>query len=129
MAVVIRAAEPGDIGFLAWVVLAASLPSGDFFVESLRDLKPGRMIFVDEGEDVIVTVYEEPEDGELIRTIYVNGSSYTGSRFFARRYMKTMGHLPLLLSERATMKPRSWLKTSTSFCGGTTNADLNFRGR
>lgn len=82
--------------------LAIVLPGGDFFAKRLGEIRPGRLIFVDEGEDVIVTVHEEEPEGAgepPVRTIYVNGSSYTGSRFFARRYMKTMGHLPLLLCE------------------------------
>ncbi len=76
------------------------LPDGDFFGRSLASLRPGRLLYLDEGRDVTVTVHEEIDRGETIRTIYVNGSSYTGTRFFARRYMKSMGHLPLLLSER-----------------------------
>jgi spermidine synthase len=87
-------------GATALLLCVFVLSRGDFFVERMRDIRPGRMIFVDEGEDVIVTVYEEKLPDETLRTIYVNGSSYTGSRFFARRYMKTMGHLPLLLCDR-----------------------------
>ncbi len=86
-------------GVVAVVALATS--GGDFFVQRLAGIRPGRMILADEGADVIVTVYEEEPErpGEPpVRTIYVNGSSYTGSRFFARRYMKTMGHLPLLVA-------------------------------
>ncbi len=86
-------------GVVAVVALATS--GGDFFVQRLGEIRPGRMILADEGADVIVTVYEEAPErpGEPpVRTIYVNGSSYTGSRFFARRYMKTMGHLPLLIA-------------------------------
>lgn len=89
-------------GAVALVGLAGAQAGGDFFVKRLAEIRPGRMIFSDEGADVIVTVYEEPPErsGEPpVRTIYVNGSSYTGSRFFARRYMKTMGHLPLLLAQ------------------------------
>ncbi len=82
------------------LVAAIVLPGGDFFARSLATLRPGRLLFLDEGRDVTVTVHEEIDRGETIRTIYVNGSSYTGSRFFARRYMKSMGHLPLLLAER-----------------------------
>ena len=46
-------------------------------------MRPGRMVFVDEGAVVIVTVYRASRDaGEPpVRTIYVNGSSYTGSPF------------------------------------------------
>jgi predicted membrane-bound spermidine synthase len=88
------------ISAAALLVLVIVLPGRDFFVARLAEIRPGKMIFADEGEDVIVTVYEERDRDETIRTIYVNGSSYTGSRFFARRYMKTMGHLPLLLCER-----------------------------
>jgi len=89
----------GIVALSGAAVLAWALGAGDFFVEKLGELRPGRMTFVDEGEDVVVTVYEEPGPEGTIRTLYVNGSSYTGSRFFARRYMKTMGHLPLLLCE------------------------------
>ncbi|MFN8177605.1 MAG: fused MFS/spermidine synthase [bacterium] len=89
-------------GAVAVAAIAVIAPSRDFFVECLARIRPGRMIFVDEGADVIVNVYEEPPERPNeppVRTVYVNGSSYTGSRFFARRYMKTMGHLPLLLCE------------------------------
>lgn len=95
-----RTAGRAMFGAVALLLCLLVLPGGDFFVERMRDIRPGKMIFVDEGADVIVTVYEEALPDETLRTIYVNGSSYTGSRFFARRYMKTMGHLPLLLCEQ-----------------------------
>jgi spermidine synthase len=85
----------------AAAIALTAFSSGDFFAQRLGKIREGRLVFLDEGEDVIVTVYEEPsDDGVPTRTLYVNGSSYTGSRFFARRYMKTMGHLPLLLCEK-----------------------------
>ena len=84
---------------LCAVIATASLPGGDFFARALEASRPGTLLFLDEGTDVTVTVHEEIDRGETIRTIYVNGSSYTGTRFFARRYMKAMGHVPLLLAE------------------------------
>jgi predicted membrane-bound spermidine synthase len=47
-------------GAAALTALAAVLPGRDFFAERLATMRPGRMVFVDEGADVIVTVYEEP---------------------------------------------------------------------
>ena len=89
------------VGAAAAVLVAVSFSSGDFFARRLAEIREGDLLLVDEGKDVIVTVYEEPsDDGVPARILYVNGSSYTGSRFFARRYMKTMGHLPLLLAEK-----------------------------
>lgn len=94
-----RRAWQAAMGAAAVLVMTFVLTTSDFLADRLASLRPGEMIRIDEGKDVIVTVYEDHLDGGSARTLYVDGTSYTGSRFFAQRYMKMMGHLPLLLCE------------------------------
>ena len=58
----------------------------------------GDLVVFEEGRTATVTVYED--DGYRNRgalRLYTNGTSMTGTTFVGRRYMKLLGHLPVLL--------------------------------
>lgn len=90
-------------GLLAAGVVLALLP-GDLILRHTYGARFGTLLHTGEdlyGSLAVVETEDQVKD-ERFRVLVVNGYSMTATNFHARRYMKLLAHLPLLLTREPT---------------------------
>lgn len=70
--------------------------SRDMIRESIIKTNPGDLVYFGEGADGTIAVFKN-RAGLPEKEMVVNGTAYAGSTFYSKRYMRLLGHLPLLI--------------------------------
>ncbi|HEY4000829.1 MAG TPA: fused MFS/spermidine synthase [Candidatus Xenobia bacterium] len=91
------AAAAGLVVAGALVVALLAVP-GEALTRSTWEARYGHLAyFADDIENTVAVADEYDWDGSMARRLFVNGFSMTGTTFKSRRYMRLMGHLPVLV--------------------------------
>lgn len=101
IALVLVPRRPAWVGAFAAVALVTFVVAGSGRAVPFvgRIAEGGRVLLVDEGPQDTTAVVELASRAGVARTIFSNGVSYTGDNPASRRYMRLLGHLPVLLAD------------------------------
>ncbi|MBI3929331.1 MAG: fused MFS/spermidine synthase [Armatimonadetes bacterium] len=98
------ASRPAPVYRVAAILLVAGSSAGafslppDLLLTHTYERRFGTLVYFREGlESTLAVATPEDFDGQRYRRLVVNGYSMTGLSFKSQRYMKLLGHLPVLL--------------------------------
>ncbi|MDD4870384.1 MAG: fused MFS/spermidine synthase [Kiritimatiellae bacterium] len=96
----------GAVIFCVFTVTGTMLAPRDFFIQHdggiVKSKEQPGWIFDCEDTDAWVRIWRSYDAGSVNLNMFVNGRALSNTGFHARRYMKLMSHLPLLLHDNCS---------------------------